>query len=89
MKQLIKKRDSILCATDWLFIADVIVPQDHRKMYIKYRQYLRDLPKKLGNSEVIEIEHFSNWLRRLHPEEFMDGGESKKIISKFLYYVEE
>lgn len=88
MKELIKKRDKILCATDWLFISDVIVPQDHRKKYMIYRQYLRDLPRKLGKSEVIEIEPFENWLRRNHPEEFMDGGEKDKIINKFNYYLE-
>jgi hypothetical protein len=89
MTQMIKKRDSILCATDWLFIADVIVDQKHRKMYMTYRQYLRDLPKKIGSSDAIEIEAFEHWLRRKHPSEFMDGGQSEKIIKKFTYYLED
>lgn len=86
-KQMIQKRDNILCKTDWLFIADVIVDQKHRKMYMTYRQLLRDMPKRIGNSDVIEIESFEHWLRRLHPEEFMDGGKSEKIIKKFNYYL--
>ena len=86
-KQLIKERDNILCKTDWLFIADVKVEQKHRKMYMTYRQYLRDLPKKIGNSEAIKIESFENWLRRIYPEEFMDGGEQEEIIKKFKYYL--
>lgn len=87
LERLIKERDNILCKTDWLFIADVKVDQKHRKLYMTYRQYLRDLPKKIGNSEAIKIESFENWLRRLYPEEFMDGGEQEEIIKKFKYYL--
>ena len=82
-----KERDRILCATDWLFMSDVKVDQKHRKLYMQYRQYLRDLPRRLGDAAEIKIEPFEHWLRRLHPEEFMDGGDQEKIIKKFKYYL--
>ena len=87
MDTLREERDKILCATDWLFISDVKIDQKHRKLYMTYRQYLRYLPRKIGDTAEIKIEPFENWLRRLHPEEFMDGGDHKKIIKKFKYYL--
>ena len=82
-----KERDGILCATDWLFISDVKVDQKHRKMYMEYRQLLRDLPQKLKPKGSFHIEEFEKWVRRNHPEEFMDGGKGQKIVQKFNYYV--
>ena len=87
MAQLIRKRDQILCATDWLFMSDVKVEQKHRKMYLIYRQLLRDAPQRIGDKDAIQIEEFDHWLKRNHPEEFMDGGKSKKILHRFYYYV--
>jgi hypothetical protein len=79
-------RNSILCATDWLMLPDVKLDQKHRKIYIAYRQYLRNCTK--GNPES-RIEEFSHWLRRNHPEEFMDGGEATKIIDKLKTYLDD
>jgi hypothetical protein len=76
-------RNAILCATDWLMLPDVKLEQKYRKIYITYRQYLRNCTK--GNPEG-KLEEFSHWLRRNHPEEFMDGGESQKIIELFKTY---
>ena len=87
LKQLIEKRDQILCATDWLFMSDVKVDQKYRRMYLTYRQMLRDVPQKLKNNEVIQFEEFDHWLRRNHPEEFMDGGKNEQILHRFYYYV--
>lgn len=87
LQQLIKRRDEILCATDWLFISDVKINSKHRKMYMEYRQLLRDIPQKLKESQPVEFESFGNWVRRKYPEEFLDGGEGHIIIEKFNYYL--
>ena len=84
MRLLTKKRDQILCATDWLFMSDVKIDQKHRKMYLTYRQLMRDLPQRIGQIDTIALEEFDHWLRRNHPEEFMDGGKSKQILHNIL-----
>ncbi len=90
IKELIKRRDLILKSTDWLFIADVPTPQKHKKIFMEYRQLMRDLPRILSKSkDVIKIEEFEVWLRRLHPEEFMDGGDADTIIHRFTYYYKQ
>ena len=81
-----EERNKILCATDWLFISDVSIPQKHRKAYAEYRAYLRDITKSANNSKVV-IEDFEHWLRRKHPEEFMDGGKGDQIIKRFKTYL--
>lgn len=86
-KALRKQRDSILCATDWLFVADAKIDPKWRKMYMIYRQYLRDLPSKIGSRGNIAMESFEHWIKRNHPEEFMDGGKGQEIIKKFKYYI--
>lgn len=86
MEILRASRNAILCATDWLMLPDVRLDQKHRKLYVTYRQYLRDCPR--GNL-TYRIEEFSHWLRRNHPEEFMDGGESELIIKRFKTYIED
>lgn len=86
MSELIQRRDAILKATDWLFMSDVKTEQKHRRIYMEYRQYLRDLPSLIGNKDVIGIEEFPHYLRRKHPEEFMDGGDNKVILHRFMYY---
>lgn len=83
LNTLLHKRDDILLKTNWLFISDVKVEQKHRKYYVEYRDYLRNLEKTIGNSEIIGMEEFDHWLRRKYSEEFMDGGNSEKIINKF------
>jgi hypothetical protein len=83
MQALRVQRDRILDGTDWLFIADGKIEPKWRKMYMTYRQYLRDLPQKIGPNKPIKIEPFKNWLRRIHPEEFMDGGKATEILKKF------
>jgi len=87
IKQLIEKRDQLLCATDYLFISDVKVDQKHRRIYMEYRQYLRELPSKLNKVGELYFESFADRLKRLNPEEFMDGGKQEEIIRKFMYYV--
>lgn len=84
---LIKERNRILCATDWLLLPDVKLDQKHRRMYVEYRQLLRDLPRKIGDYSEVKIETFPNWLRRNYPEEFMDGGKAEKIIKIFGAYL--
>ena len=88
MDRIRKERNNILCKTDWLFISDVRIEQKHRKYYIDYRQFLRELPKRLGDYAEIKIESFQDWLRRNYPEEFMDGGKAEKIVKKFNAYLE-
>lgn len=82
-----KERNDILCKTDWLLLPDVKVDQKHRRMYVEYRQLLRDLPRKIGDYSEVKIETFPNWLRRNYPEEFMDGGKAEKIIKVFGAYL--
>jgi len=89
IKALVKKRDEMLCATDWIFLPDVKFDQKHRKMYMTYRQLLRDVPQRLKPKGSISFESFEHWLRRLHPEEFMDGGKGQQIIYRFNYYLKE
>jgi hypothetical protein len=81
-----EERNKILCATDWLFISDVSIPQKHRKAYAEYRTYLRDITKSKNDSNL-SIEEFEHWLRRKHPEEFMDGGKGDQIIKRFKVYL--
>ena len=88
-QELAKHRDTILKSTDWLFMADVPTPQKHRRMYLTYRQYMRDVPKLIQPTEEAKIEPFSNWLRRKYPEEFLDGGDFKTIIHRFTYYYKD
>lgn len=81
------ERDRILKATDWLFISDVPTPQKAKKIYMEYRQYLRDITSDIKRSpETVKIEDFAHFLRRKHPEEFMDGGDNEVIIHRFTYY---
>jgi len=81
------ERDQILKATDWLFMSDVPTPQKHRRIYMQYRQTLRDITEAIRKSpDTVKIETFEHWLRRKHPEEFMDGGDAKVIIHRFTYY---
>ena len=89
IKDMIKRRDHILCATDWIFLPDVKFDQKHRRIYMEYRQLLRDIPQKLRDHKPVTFEAFDHWLRRNYPEEFMDGGNGQKIIYRFNYYVEE
>jgi len=90
IKELVKRRDLILKSTDWLFIADVPTPQKHKKIFMEYRQVMRDLPANLRRSnDVIVIEEFEHYLRRKYPEEFMDGGDADTIIHRFTYYYKE
>ena len=89
IRDLKQKRDHILCATDWLFLPDVKVDQKHRRIYIEYRQLLRDFPQNLRPKSAVSFEEFEHWLRRKYPEEFMDGGKSQKIIEKFKHYIKE
>jgi len=77
------KRKWILDATDWLFVSDFRVSTKFRKIYMEYRQYLRDLPKIIGKEGVIKLEEFYHYLRRKYPEEFMDGGDSDIILKHF------
>jgi hypothetical protein len=86
MELLRASRNAILCATDWLMLPDVKLDQKHRRLYVTYRQYLRDCPK--GNLSY-KIEDFAHWLRRNYPEEFMDGGDHKEIIARFKTYIKE
>lgn len=83
------ERNKILCATDWLMLPDVKLDQRHRKMYIEYRSYLRDLPNNYRDGNEISVEMFEHWLRRKYPQEYMDGGDSKKIISMFNSYIKQ
>lgn len=76
------ERKRVLSASDWLMLPDVKLDQKHRKIYQIYRQYVRDL--RLGVDD--KVEDFDHWLRRTHPEEFMDGGSGAKIVSKFKTY---
>lgn len=80
--QVRKKIEGILNATDWLFISDNPVPTSYRTHYKNYRQYLRD-----ADLSAEKLEMFDHYLRRLHPELFMDGGEGAKIIAKFNAYL--
>jgi len=90
LEALRRERNNILCKTDWLFLPDVKIDSKYRKIYLEYRQYLRDLTKSVGTSLEIKIEPFENRLRRIHPEEFMDGGKAKDIIRIFTsYYTKE
>jgi hypothetical protein len=77
------KRRHILDCTDWLFVSDFRVDTKFRKIYMEYRQYLRDLPKIIGKEGVINLEEFDHYLRRRYPEEFMDGGNSDIILKHF------
>lgn len=88
IKTLLHSRDYILTNTNWLFISDVKIEQKHRRYFLDYRNYLREIERTIGNSELIRLESFNHWLRRNHPEEFMDGGKSEKIINKFTKYLE-
>ena len=87
MDDLRQKRDRILCATDWLFVSDVTIDKKHRKMYLEYRTYLRNRPEHIRTASEVFIEPFDNYVRRNHPEEFLDGGKGKQIIAKFNYYL--
>lgn len=82
-----RQRDRILAATDWLFISDVPTPQKDRRIYMQYRQYLRDITSDMKRSpDTVKVEDFEHFLRRKYPEEFMDGGRNKVIIHRFTYY---
>jgi hypothetical protein len=78
------ERNRILCATDWLFLPDVNIEPKFRKMFMVYRKYLRDIT---NSNTVPKIEAFDHWLRRNHPEEFMDGGKHKQILKLFKAYL--
>jgi hypothetical protein len=80
------KRDAILCATDWIFLPDLKFDQKHRRIYMEYRQVLRDVPQNLRKDKPVTFESFDHWVKRKHPEEFMDGGNGQKIIYRFKYY---
>ncbi len=81
-----RERDKILKATDWLFMSDVVTPQKHRRIYVEYRKYLRDVTIPMRKHPDMKLEEFEHYLRRKHPEEFMDGGDHKVIIHRFTYY---
>jgi hypothetical protein len=81
-----RERDAILKATDWLFMSDVVTPQKHRRIYVEYRKYLRDVTIPMRKHPDMKLEQFEHYLRRKHPEEFMDGGDHKVIIHRFTYY---
>ncbi len=81
-----RERDKILQATDWLFMSDVVTPQKHRRIYVEYRKYLRDVTIPMRKHPDMKLEEFEHYLRRKHPEEFMDGGDHKIIIHRFTYY---
>lgn len=83
MKHLRAKRNHILDKTDWLFVSDFRTKTKHRKIYMEYRAYLKDLPKIIGKEGVIGMEEFDHFLRRKYPEEFMDGGDSDIIMKHF------
>ena len=82
------QRNNILCKTDWLFISDVKIDQKWRKKYVEYRDYLRNLPKRVNEKQNIYLEPFAHWLRRNYPEEFMDGGDAEEIVKKFNTYLD-
>jgi len=87
LEDIRRQRDRILAATDWLFISDVPTPQKARKIYMQYRQYLRNITSDMKRSpDTVKIEDFEHFLRRKHPEEFMDGGDNEVIIHRFTYY---
>ena len=87
LEDIRRQRDRILAATDWLFISDVPTPQKARKIYMQYRQYLRNITSDIKRSpDTVKIEDFEHFLRRKHPEEFMDGGDNEVIIHRFTYY---
>ena len=81
-----RERDKILKATDWLFMSDVVTPQKHRRIYVEYWKYLRDVTIPMRKHPDMKLEEFEHYLRRKHPEEFMDGGDHKVIIHRFTYY---
>jgi hypothetical protein len=85
---VLHERDIILTKTNWLFVSDVTVEQKHRKYFIEYRNYLREIEKTFGPSDIIKLEEFKHWLRRNYPEEFMDGGRSDRVINKFTKYLD-
>jgi len=87
LEDIRRQRDRILAATDWLFISDVPTPQKDRRIYMQYRQYLRDITSDMKRSpDTVKVEDFEHFLRRKYPEEFMDGGRNKVIIHRFTYY---
>jgi hypothetical protein len=83
-----KKIDHILCKTDWLFVSDVKIDKKHRKIYVEYREFLRQARKGWQNIDHrVFIEEFDNWSRRNYPELFMEGGSGPKMVKKFNYYL--
>lgn len=81
--------ENILDKTDWLFISDVPVSSSWRQIYKAYRQLLRDKHNFLQKSfnvapdSEFAFEKFSNYMRRLYPNQFLDGGEGIAMIKKF------
>ena len=79
--------ENILDKTDWLFISDVTIESAHRLIYKNYRAQLRNSHSRdmsyYTSDESFKAESFENYLRRVQPEQFLDGGQSAAIIKKF------
>ncbi len=54
------KRDMLLLSTDKVMLEDYPVTVEEREQYLRYRQYLRDIPKAEEFPEL-EVKTFEEW----------------------------
>lgn len=63
LERVVRERNQLLRDTDWTQLPDVPLPQEVRKYYRKYRQYLRELPESIRKNRIsLGIKTYEEWL---------------------------
>ena len=76
LERLRRERNELLRSTDWTQLPDAPLPQQVKKFYRKYREYLRELPEiyksnKFGKAAM----RYDEWLQWLETVRYTPGFE--------------
>lgn len=76
LDRVVRERNSILKDTDWTQLADAPLDSNQKKLYRKYRQYLRDLPEGIQKSTLdMECMLFDKWRGWIEEVRYIPGYE--------------
>ena len=74
LERLVRERNELLKETDWTQLPDVPLTQEDKKLYRKYRQYLRELPQDIKSGKLkCELKKFKEWKEWLTKIAYLPG----------------
>jgi hypothetical protein len=61
LKSIRIERDRLLRLTEWTQLPDVLISQEHKQIWVEYRQQLRDLPSKFSLDNEVNFPDFPSF----------------------------